>query len=352
MRRRKILVAPLNWGLGHATRCIPLIQKLEQHNFLPVIASDGAALELLRKEFPHLKAHELPSYNITYTRSGKMLKWKLLMDTPAILKTIKKEKKATKALIQVENFAGIISDSRFGVRYKHLPSVFVTHQLNVLSGNTTFLSSRIHKRYISKYTECWIPDVPKKGNLSGFLGRLKKQEENIKYLGILSRFQKQQLPELYDFTVLLSGPEPQRTLLEERLLQEFAGATENVLFIRGVVREEEIISSNPKIKIKNYLFGKELEDAINSSKVIISRSGYTTLLDLAKLEKKAFFIPTPGQFEQEYLANRMMRLGWAPFCKQEDFKIELLDRLKDFPGMKYSEFVCDFSALFRLFQSK
>ena len=281
-----------------------------------------------------------------------MLKWKLLIDTPSILRTIKLEKKATKALIEAENFSGIISDSRFGVRYKYLPSVFITHQLNVLSGNTTFLSSHIHQRYISKFNECWIPDVPKKGNLSGFLGHLKKQDESVKYLGILSRFEKASLPRLYDYTIQLSGPEPQRSLLEEILLKAFSDTSKKVLFIRGVIEEKKFECPNSAIEVKNYLFGRELEDAINRSEVIVSRSGYTTLLDLAKLEKKAFFIPTPGQFEQQYLANRMMKLGWAPFCQQENFKVSLLEQLKDYSGLKCSDFVCDFASLFSLFQSK
>lgn len=345
-------MAPLNWGLGHATRCIPIIRELEKYGFLPSIASDGAALELLRKEFPHLKTYELPSYNITYTKSGRMLKWKLLIDTPSILRAIKLEKKAIKALKEAENFSGIISDSRFGVRYKHLPTVFITHQLNVLSGNTTFLSSHIQRRYISKFTECWVPDVPKKGNLSGFLGHLSYEEDFVKYIGILSRFEKKDLPIAYDFAIILSGPEPQRTLLETKLLQAFHESGKRILLIRGVMEENEFPEANAGIEVKNYLFGRELEDVLNSSEVIIARSGYSTLLDLAKLEKKAFFIPTPGQFEQEYLARRMMKLGWAPFCRQDDFKLSLLEQLKDYSGLKFSEYNCDFSALFRLFERK
>lgn len=352
MRRRKILVAPLNWGLGHATRCVPIIKKLEEQGFEPSIASDGAALQLLRKEFPDLNSYELPSYNITYTRSGRMLKWKLLSDTPSILKTIKKEKKATKALIEAENFAGIISDSRFGVRYKHVPSVFISHQLNVLSGKTTFLSSHIHQRHIKKYDQCWIPDLQKKGNLSGFLGHAKDQNENVKYLGILSRFEKENLPLKFECTILLSGPEPQRSMLEEILLEAFSNTSSKILFIRGILSEDELPSVNPNLTIKNYLFGKELEKSLNSSEIIIARSGYTTLLDLAKLGKKAFFIPTPGQFEQEYLARRVMKLGWAPFSKQEEFRIELLEQVKRYSGLRSSDFLCDFSGLFSLFERK
>ena len=83
---KRILVAPLNWGLGHATRCIPIIRALKAHNFEPVIASDGAALQLLKKEFPDLEHVELPSYNITYPKNGKRFKSKLISETPDDLK--------------------------------------------------------------------------------------------------------------------------------------------------------------------------------------------------------------------------------------------------------------------------
>lgn len=352
MRKKRILVAPLNWGLGHATRCIPIIKELDKQGFEPVIASDGAALLLLQKEFPQFKIFELPSYNISYSTKGKFLKWKLLFKTPGILKTIKQEKKATQNLVEKENLSGIISDSRFGVRYDHLSNVFITHQLNVLSGNTTFLSSYIHRKYIQKYEECWVPDLPGKNNLSGYLGHLKHPKENIKYLGILSRFEKKELPVKYDFMVLLSGPEPQRTYLEEKLLKELKETDRKIIFVRGVISEETFQSPSPSIEIHNYLFGKELEKALNESGFIISRSGYTTLMDLSKLEKKAFFIPTPGQFEQEYLASRMEKLGIAPFSRQDDFKISLLEKMKNFSGLSDPGFTGSFSGLFGLFEGK
>ena len=352
MRSKRILVAPINWGLGHATRCIPLIRKLEEKNFSPIIASDGAALELLKKEFPHLKAFELPSYNITYTSRGSLLKWKLLMDSPHILKNIKKEKKATELLVEKLNLRGIISDSRFGVRYKHLPCVFITHQLNVLSGNTTFLSSRIHQQYLQKYDQCWVPDAPRKPNLSGFLGHLKKPAGRVEYIGILSRFEKKKLEPKYDYMVLLSGPEPQRELLEKKLFSALKSSSKRVLFVRGLVSDETAEFAAPNMEVKNYLFGTQLEEALNSSKVVIARSGYTTLMDLARLEKKAFFIPTPGQFEQEYLAERMMKLGFAPYCNQKDFSLEKLETVEKFSGLRDPGFVCDYSRLFSFFQSK
>jgi UDP:flavonoid glycosyltransferase YjiC (YdhE family) len=75
---KTILIAPLNWGLGHATRCIPIIKALQENNYIPIIASDGIALELLQKEFPYVQTLKLPSYKIEYAKNGKNFKWKLL----------------------------------------------------------------------------------------------------------------------------------------------------------------------------------------------------------------------------------------------------------------------------------
>lgn len=328
-------MAALNWGLGHATRCIPLIKELQLNGFEPLIASDGQALELLKKEFPHLNHFKLPSYNIQYTRKGSFLKWKMIMDSPRILKAIREEKKITRKIVKNYNIQGIISDNRFGIRSKKLKTnVFITHQLNVLSGNTSYLSSYLHQQYISKFDQCWVPDVAGENNLSGILGHLKKKPENVKYIGPLSRLKKRNTPQFYDFLVLLSGPEPQRSILESILLKEFETSKATTLFIRGVISEENLNFENPNINIKNYLYGMALQEAINCSKYIISRSGYTSLMDFSKLEKKAFFIPTPGQKEQEYLAERLQKLGIAPYCKQDEFNLGQLRRIEEYEGLR------------------
>ena len=352
MEKKKILVCVMNWGLGHATRCIPIINALQNEGFIPLLASDGPALALLRKEFPQLKSIELPSYNITYTKNPKMLKWKLLWQTPHILKTIKAEKKMIRKLVKDENIHGIISDNRFGARSNKVHSVYITHQLNVLSGSLTYFSSKIHQHYIKKFDACWVPDAPGKKNLSGILGHLKNDNLRPKYIGPVSRFEKKSLPYKYDYLVLLSGPEPQRGLLQDILFKAFRKTNKKLFFVRGVVNDEEFTCLNPNVTIRNYLFGKELEEVINSSRMVISRSGYTSLLDLAKLQKRAFFIPTPGQFEQEYLAERLKNLGIAAYCNQEEFDIALLEKQEKYSGLENIEFTPNFGMLFTLFDRK
>ncbi len=336
--------------MGHATRCIPIINALQKANYEPVLASDGDALKLLQKEFPLLKSIELPYYNISYPKNGKYLRFKLFLQLPKIISAVRKERKIVAQLIENENIAGIISDNRFGVYSKKVPSVYITHQLKVLSGITTFITSKIHRQFIKKFDECWVPDSNGISNFSGGLGHLKKHYFNLKYIGILSRFQPKKLEIKYTFLLLLSGPEPQRTLLENKLLKELKDFKGRVLLVRGVFSAAEITAPS-NFNIVNFMLANELEAAINQSNFVIARSGYSTIMDLAATGKMAFFIPTPGQFEQEYLAKMLRENGVAPYAKQEKFTFAELSDLAKFFGFKQVNSKIDLD-LFKLFEGK
>ena len=351
-QRKTILVAPLNWGLGHATRCIPIINELIDHKFKVIIASDGEALALLKKEFPSILAIELPSYNILYPKKGKHLKWKLLKQTPHIIKNITAEKKAVATIVDTYSIKGIISDNRWGARHNNVYSVFLTHQITVLSGATSFLSTLLHRRLIKKFDECWIPDNATSENLSGKLSHNDNLSFTKKFIGPLSRMTYKDLPKKYDILILLSGPEPQRTILEEKLYSEFKDSDKEILMVRGVIEKEETITTHGNIKIINYLKTDRLSVAINESDLIISRSGYTTIMDLSVLHKKAFFIPTPGQYEQKYLAKRLKEQGRVPFCNQDEFTAKHLTEIPLFKGLENIQNAQDFSKLFSLFHGE
>ena len=348
--KKNILVAPLNWGLGHATRCIPIIRQLEKNGFTPILASDGVALQLLQKEFPQLQSLELPSYEIEYAKNGADFKWKLIKNSPKMIEAIFAEKKIVKKWIVEFNLQGIISDNRLGVYSKKIPSVFMTHQLNVLSGKTTWISSKLHQHFIKKFTECWIPDIKENPNLTGKLGHLKNSSLNLKYLGPLSRLEKKDLPIKYALMVILSGPEPQRTFLEEKLLKKIISFEGKVLFIKGVIETEQKKELVQNVTYYNFMTSTEIETAFNESEIVLCRSGYTTVMDLAKLQKKAFFIPTPGQFEQEYLAKRLKRNGFIPFAKQDDFIIENLLEVGLYGGLPQLKKEIDWKQLLVLFE--
>ena len=331
MKGRKIIVAPLNWGLGHATRCIPIITSLLDNNFSPVIASDGNALELLKREFPMLESIKLPSYKINY---GKHVKLKLLGQIPGIMKAAKREFKLINAYIEVnDDVVGIISDNRFGVYSSKVPAVYLTHQLNVFSGWTTWLTTKIHHSIIKKFDECWVPDFPG-NNYSGELSKAKNFEIPVKYTGILSRFNYEDLPVKNAILILLSGPEPKRTYLEDKLVDQFKNYKESVTLVRGVINDEGSPSRKGNITTYNYLLSKELEEKIRESELIICRSGYSSIMDLAALGKKVFFIPTNGQNEQEYLASYLQSQKIAPYSNEQNFGINMLEEVKLYSGFQ------------------
>lgn len=347
---KTILITPLNWGLGHATRCIPIIKALQENNFIPLIASDGQALEILKKEFPYIKTLELPSYQIEYAKNGIYFKWKLLKNCTKTISAIWKEQKLIEKWIADYEIDGIISDNRLGCYSKKIPSVYITHQLNVLSGNTTWLTSKLHQRTIKKYRECWIPDVENNPNLTGVLSHQKNYTPKLKYIGPLSRMTKKELPIQFDLMVILSGPEPQRGLLEEKLIQELIRYKGAVLFIKGKIEKEQKKEQIKNILFYNFMNSRQLEQAYNESNLILCRSGYTTIMDLVALEKKAFFIPTPGQYEQIYLAQKLKTDGLAPFANQDDFKIENLFELKNYKGFEIIKNEIDWKNAFEVFK--
>lgn len=347
---KTILIAPLNWGLGHATRCIPIIKALQENNYIPIIASDGIALELLQKEFPYVQTLKLPSYKIEYAKEGKNFKWKLLKNFPDMLKAVWKEEKKVKKWIKKYDIDGIISDNRLGVFSKKIPSVYLTHQLNVMTGNTTWFTSILHQHIIKKHNECWIPDVEGTPNLTGKLGHIVNPDFNLKYIGPLSRMQKKDTPKLYDLMIILSGPEPQRGLLEEKLKTEILGYKGKVVFIKGIIEKDQKKEQIENVTYYNFMNSRQLEQTFNESEIVLCRSGYTTIMDLVKLDKKAYFIPTPGQYEQEYLAKKFKEEGLVPYSKQDDFRIDNLNELEKYKGLPVLETRINWENLFEVFE--
>ena len=344
---KKIIIAPLNWGLGHATRCVPIIKELQKSNFTPVIASDGTALQFLIKEFPSLEFFELPSYKISY---GRNLKWSLIFKIPTIVRAVYKERLLIQEYIhQNPDVVGIISDNRFGCYYTKIPSVYITHQLNVLSGFLTPVTSFFHRRVIRKYNECWIPDEEN----SVYSGKLSRSSKNLnqKYIGVLSRFKKQELPQDIDVLILLSGPEPNRTQLEIKLTSIFKTSSKKVYLIQGVVEKIQKTTKENQLTIVNFMLTKQLEHTLNLSKMVICRAGYSSVLDLVSLRKKALLIPTKFQNEQEYLAKYLKQKGYFSFVKERKVNKNTLDVFPEFTPANYQKKVFN-SKLFHLFHGK
>ena len=331
-KQKKILVAPLNWGLGHASRSVVVVNFLLKNNYEPVIASDGEALVFFKKEFPHLTSLELPSYGIQYSKKGFWLPWKLLFSFFSILKAVRKEHRIVEEYVRKNSIDGIISDNRFGLYNSSVPTVYITHQIQVLFGVFTGITSAIHQKIIAKYDQCWVPDFESENSLAGKLSFSKNKINSVKYIGNLSRLTFQKQEKKYDVLLLLSGPEPQRTLLENHLYRVFENYSGKVLLIRGVFHSKTILKQRKNFEILPYLLTEDLQKTILQSDLVICRSGYSTIMDLAKLKKRAFFIPTPGQTEQEYLAKLLQQKKVANFSMQNNFTLAHLHDLKQYLG--------------------
>jgi len=329
-------VAPLNWGLGHATRCMPIIEALKNHGFVPILAGDGESLGLLRKEYPSLSYYRLPSTKVKYSKNGSFLKYKLLSQTPKLYRSIGLENEMVQGIHKKEHLSGIISDNRFGTYSLEVPSVYVTHQLKVLSGKTSFLSSSLHQQIISKFDQCWVPDYESSG-LAGELSRIRKQAVSTKYIGPLSRFKRNPKKKEWDLVAVLSGPEPQRSLLEEKLLSQLESFDGKSLIVQGQIGKEQEIKNQGKITLINFMLNNELRDAIEGAELVVSRSGYSSIMDFEALEAKVFFIPTPGQFEQEYLAAFLQGRGIANFSDQESFSLDKLLNENNYLGFEHKK---------------
>ena len=333
--KKRILIAPLDWGIGHATRCIPIINALLSQNHEVIIAADGRPMHLLSSEFPDLEMVRFAGYNIKYPKYLPM-SISMLLQLPKILIGIKKEQSILNQIIDDYKIDGVISDSRFGLFTKKVPCVFITHQLQIQSPYFSDLIKDFNYKYINKFDACWVMD-DEKINLAGDLSKPRILPRNTTYIGAQSRFEKSEMDKKYDFLAIVSGPEPQRTILEKGLIKALKNRKEKSLIVLG----KPEMNTNKQIgslSVKSHLNASELNKVILQSDLIICRPGYSTVMDLAKLEKKAFFIPTPGQTEQEYLAENFMSKGICYSQKQSDFNFELaLKKNKDYTGFLTSD---------------
>jgi len=324
---KKLLVAPLDWGLGHATRCVPVIRDLLNNNCEVWLAGEGAQEKLLREEFSSLPFLPLKGYGIKYAKTG--LTGKLLLQIPSILRSIKDENKWLDEQVDKYGFGAVISDNRYGLYHEKIFSIFITHQLCIKSSLGKW-SERILQRwnykFINQFNECWVPDEEGENNLAGELSHPDRFPDiPLKYIGALSRFSS--FSSLGDggirdhLLIILSGPEPQRTILENKVVDQIVSYPGTATIVRGLPGEKNIIPSTNSINFYNHLSSGELNDEAIKAEFIIARSGYSTIMDIAALQKKSILIPTPGQTEQEYLADNLMKKQFAFCVKQNDFSL-------------------------------
>jgi uncharacterized protein (TIGR00661 family) len=333
---KKLLLAPLDWGLGHATRCVPVIRDLLNNNCEVWLACEGAQEKLLRKEFPSLSFLPLQGYRIKYSKNS--ITGKILLQIPSILRSIKEENSWLKEQVSKFGFEAVISDNRYGLYHEKIFSVFITHQLRIKSSLGKWSEKIVQQwnyKFIDRFHECWVPDEKGENNLAGELSHpLKMPLIPTKYIGPLSRFEKKDIAEKKNhLLIILSGPEPQRTILENKVIDQIVNYPATATIVRGLPGERNIIPSTNTIHFYNHLSSEELNTEAMKAEFIISRSGYSTIMDIAALQKKSILIPTPGQTEQEYLADHLMKKQFA-FCTDQD-KFLLLKNIEEARNFEY-----------------
>ena len=327
--KKRLLVAPLNWGLGHATRCIPIIDRLLKKDCEVLIASDGDSLKFLHEHYPSLSFFELPGYSVQYAQKQDSMVLKMLEQLPKFAKAINEEHNTLQEIIEREHLDIVIADNRYGCYSKKIKSIFITHQLNILMPEKWRWMERYVNQFnhgqIKKFSECWIPAPD-----SSLIPELVKSPKSIhrKYIGYLSRFEtKKTGKKNYDIVAVVSGPSPQREEFVKIAEDQFRKSNLRTLIVKGDPKGSSLIQTNGNNSSVDYLLKDELNDIIKQAEIIIARSGYSMIMDLIKLNKKAIFVPTPGQTEQEYIAQELMnrKIAWSVSQSSFDLKSALVE---------------------------
>jgi uncharacterized protein (TIGR00661 family) len=343
LKKKRILVCPLDWGLGHAGRDIFLIRKLLEKNNEVIIGGDGSSLKFLKIEFPYLEVIHIPSHKFIY--SNIFPAWfMIIVQIPDFFSGIIKEHRFLKKIIHQYHLNLVISDARYGLWNRQIHSVILTHQIRIkmpwLLKAFECPINYINRLAIDKFSQLWIPDIPGDTNLSGVLSHNITIPSDSLYIGFLSRFEENKINSLllenYEVVILLSGPEPQRSILEKKIIPQLLKQNKKSLVIGGKIGEKRSEEINESCRRISFLSGEILYYILKNTKYIICRSGYSTIMDIVTIGKTAFLVPTPGQTEQEYLARYLQKQGFFLFSRQKDFNIE--DAIRRLDNFKPKEF--------------
>jgi uncharacterized protein (TIGR00661 family) len=344
---KRILVSPLSWGLGHATRDLPIIRHLLDRGHQVTVAATGRALSLLQREVPQCEFVHLEDYPPPYS-SGRYFVPKFLAMAPLMLWAIETETIRVRRIFRRTKFDMILSDNRFRVRSDHIPSFVIAHQLRFMTppaiSYMDFLTEFFNYLYLAPFDRIIVPDVDDpKVNLAGRLAhdmRWLKSSKKVYYAGIISSVVKREVPQDIDLFISISGPEPQRTQLEkiifDRVDEVKAG---RIVITLGKPEVKETRELSDRITVHGFLDRDGQGEMMNRAQLVVCRSGYTTVMELAELGKKALFIPTPGQTEQEYLGRYYAERGY--FHSVSQYELDLVRDIERARQMTGAPFVSD-----------
>ena len=321
IKAKRILLSPLNWGIGHAARLVPIANYLHQQGAEVFICASGAALSLLQLECTYATFVNDVPFEITYGKSNYSQILKLTLQLPKMFAQVYREQQLLKKLVVKYNIEFVISDNRYGLYHHKIPCVFITHQINIKVPFAAFIVNLLNHYFIKKFDACWVPDF-EQADLS-LAGELSSNHhlQNVNYIGTLSRGSKTNIvtdknaPILY----LLSGVEPQRSLFEKIILEYHSQHPHSAILIRGTTTCKEIIQQNHNLIVYTICDAKQLQSLVAECKYVVCRSGYSSIMDLVHWQKNAVLVPTPGQNEQEYLAHYLSQKQWFYCINQNNF---------------------------------
>jgi hypothetical protein len=338
----KILFAVQDWGLGHATRDLILIRALLDDGHEVIVLSHGAALELLRSELGERCRYEtLRDIPKPLSRRGLWFQARMALSMPQILLTFRRERAFTQALWERERFDRVVSDSRFGVCLPQVPSFHLTHSLRqIIPGRLRSIETIVEfgqRRLLSDCRKVLVADEEAGGGLAGELChgvRLDWGANRVAYLGILSSLSRREVERDIDYFVSISGPEPQRSIFERIALAQVAELPGRVVVALGRAGAPDTELDGGRIQVHGYLNRARQEEVMNRARLVVSRSGYTTLMELAELGQRALLVPTPGQTEQEYLARYHEERGHFHAVRQDRLRLaEDTARARGYAGL-------------------
>jgi len=323
----KIIYGVCSWGLGHATRSLPVIRKLiEENNELTIISNDRS-LELLKKELGNnLEYYDIPDYPMLLSENSRQFMAKSFVYWPMFIKRMESGLQKLKKILEKRKCDKIISDGRYDIYSRKIPSFFISHQIRIMNPLRIKMFERgseiFNLFFFKRFAAVLVPDY-KEDDLSGDLSHnLHRIDENkLYYVGILSDFKKKKTNKNIDYLISLSGPEPQRTLLENKLLSQIDNLSGEIVVTLGKIEKQDNFNKK-NIQTYSFLTKGERIDFLNRTKLVISRSGYSTIMDLAVIGIKALMVPTPGQVEQEYLGQYHNKKGTFYSVSQNEINLK------------------------------
>ncbi len=340
--QKRILYAVLNWGLGHAVHSVPMIRSLSKNNEV-ILAATGRALAFLKDEFPHLQSINLPDYTIQYASKQRFLVVRLILQVPAMLVSLLREHWQTEKIVRERDIDLIISDNRYGVYSRNVPSFFITHQLRFKLPRTIrkfeVISEWFNRWYFRKYSGVLVLDEQGEENMAGDLAHSGKicRHPKLAYIGLWSTVHKENVPQDIDVLAVISGPEPHRGIFGKKVIEQMKNMPGNKVVILGKPEDTGKDYSYPGLQAYSFKNRKEVNALLNRAKIVVCRSGYSSTMDMVSLKKPALMAPTPGQTEQEYQAEYYRDKGYFYMVSQEEMNLSVdLKTAKIFSRIKES----------------